>query len=423
MNLPGLRRIAHGSLALVTGNVTGAALNFATSIIIGRGLGEIGFGHWVFAMAWASLLVIASEFGLNTFLTREVARAHARANQLLLGSFIAKLVLFTVWGMSFWAVSPFLGSDPDTIAALRVTIFFALGVVIYGSFTAVFRARAWMTLILWLNVGGQIAQCLLFFYVIRSGGGVLQLMVSAFAVQTAQVLGAGLGWWFKLRASGGPFVTSPQLVQGMLRQSIPFALAGILGVIQMRSSVLMLNYLRSPAEVGWFGAASRFGEAAKLIPNGLFDAVFPVFSSRSEEGTAYGGRLSRLFQWVLLIIVVPTVVGVVIFARPLLVLTYGASFSPAAPVLTWLGIGLFPSLMNAGVEVYLYARGGEHEALRLSAIAVAIQVTLSLPLILWQGALGAAIASLLGEIVIWWPLRQRMKNLQPVVEMKGLPGD
>ncbi len=176
----------------------------------------------------------------------------------------------------------------------------------------------------------------------------------------------------------------------------------------MRSGPLLLGYLRGEADVGWFGAASRLSEAAKLIPNGLFAAAFPAFAA-----TASAGRTDHIWKSLGRILVPLTVtltLGLSLGARPALWLAYGSPFLPAETALIWLSLGLVPNLLNGGMEVYLYAVGDEVYALELGIIAVGIQILTSLPLIAGFGASGAAVAMLLGELAIWWPLRCRVKQ-------------
>ncbi len=400
--------LLHGSLTLITSNVTGAALGFALSLVVGRGLGGAGFGRWTFSLAWASALTMLSEFGLNTLLTREAARSKDQANRLLIGSLAAKLLLSGALGGAVWLASPFLGTDPESSAALRIAVLLAIAGTVYGSFTALFRAFEWMTPILWLNALGLVGQLIGAAWIVRApvGWPVWSLMTLAAGAQIVQSLIALGLWWVRLKPRGGAPRPSFRLTTDMLRMAVPFAAAGALSAIQMRSSPLLLGYLSGAAAVGWFGAAARFGEAAKLIPNGIFGAVFPALAAGD------GPRLLRGFQRALWVMAVGMALILILFAAPILRLTYGPAFLPAAATLVWLGLGLVPSLLNGGIELYLYAAGDEAYATRLSAVAVAVQVIASLPLISFFGASGAAAGIALGEVVIWWPLRRRMKTLQ-----------
>src|SRR5262249_3913604 len=87
----------------------------------------------------------------------------------------------------------------------------------------------------------------------------------------------------------------------------------------------------------------------------------------------------------------------------------GPAFLPAAPVLVWMGLGLIPAMMNSSIEVYLYASGDEAYAVRFTWVRALVQLAAGLPLIMAQGAVGAAIAMALAEAVVWLPLRRRSR--------------
>jgi O-antigen/teichoic acid export membrane protein len=259
-------------------------------------------------------------------------------------------------------------------------------------------------------------------WILRSGcaeargcSPLLALVAWAAMVQAAQLVVAFGLWWTALRPGGGPLRPSVTLVRAMLWRAAPFAAASLLGAIQLRSSPLLLGYLRGPAEVGLFAAAWRFSEAAKLIPNGIFNAAFSAFAAHAQSAGA--GVLFRAFQRVLAVLAVGLALLLVVFAQPVLHLTFGPEFLPAASTLVWLGIGLVPALWNGAMEVYLYAAGDEAYAARLGALGTLVQVAASLPLIAGLGASGAAIAVVLGEVVLWLPLRAR--TLSRLAETKS----
>jgi O-antigen/teichoic acid export membrane protein len=157
--------------------------------------------------------------------------------------------------------------------------------------------------------------------------------------------------------------------------------------------------------------ASRFGNAARLIPHAGFASALPLLSYECEHGEPEG--LRREFHGMVRWFAVLAAIGLASAARPVLVLTYGASFASAAPVLVWIAIGLVPSLVNNARKVFLYASGRERVAVRWTTVSMAVQLVSAAALIPTFGAVGAAIALLLGEVVIWWPLR----------EVRGVPED
>jgi O-antigen/teichoic acid export membrane protein len=398
-------QLTHSGVILILSNLIGAVLGFSLSIVVGRGLGEAAFGSWTFCLAWAAILTGLCEFGLDTLLTRDAARSQQDVNQLLFSSLAAKLILVTLTGAFVMLAAPSLGINPEVTSALRVVVLVTLAGVAYGSFSAVFRAFGWMQPILWLNVTGLLVQLIGSIWIIRTGGGVLFLIWMAALVDVSQLIAACVLWYIRIRIQGGGMRISRKGILERLKRALPFALAGAISVVQLRSSVLMLGYLRGQTEVGWFGAASRFSEAAKLIPYGIFGALYPAFAT--EKGAAH----FRNFDFPLQALAVGLALALSLLAHPILLLSYGANFVPGVPVLIWLGTGLLPSLLNGMNELYLYAVGDEIYANRLRVISLLAQAGAGVLLIFKFGAAGAAISLMIGEITIWFPLRSRVRTL------------
>lgn len=401
--IPAFQRLTQNSLLLIISNIGGAVLSFGISVLIGRGLGKDGLGHWTFVFAWVSVLSMICEFGLNSLLTREASRALTDSNKLLTASITAQFIFAGIVGISVWIFSPILAIDLETAIALRLAVFIAFVGIVYGSFTAVFRSVGWILPILCLNVIGLLVQLTWSLWIISSGGKLVGLIWVAFIVDVAQLFAAFVLWRMRIKPGGGAILISLPMAINMIRQAAPFAIAAAFAVIQMRSTVMMIGYLRDVSDVGLFGAALRWSESAKLIPNGIFGALYPAFATK--QGMDYFRKFDPMLQALALCFALI----LCFLARPILILSYGSEYIQGTPILFWLGIGLIPSILNGITQSYLYAVGDEKYATKLRGTAVIVQMGTGLMLVYFWGATGAAISIALGEIAILLPLRRRIK--------------
>lgn len=168
---------------------------------------------------------------------------------------------------------------------------------------------------------------------------------------------------------------------------------------------MMVGYLGDTAELGLFGAASRWSESAKLIPNGIFGVLYPAFA------TKYGMDYYKRSVPIINVLAAGLVLTLCLFSGPILYLSYGAEYEQGSSILFWLGIGLLPSLLNGNMQSYLYATGEEKYATKMRGLVACIQILIGLPLVYFYGAVGAALSLLVGEIAIWLPLRKRMRMI------------
>lgn len=72
--MEGSRSVARNALARTIGETASKVASIAFFVVMARALGETGFGEFMFALSLATVLVVASGFGFDELVTREVAR-------------------------------------------------------------------------------------------------------------------------------------------------------------------------------------------------------------------------------------------------------------------------------------------------------------------------------------------------------------
>jgi O-antigen/teichoic acid export membrane protein len=380
-------RLRRNTVTLLVNNGGGALLSFALSVIIGRALGEGGLGMYAAALAWVYPLSLVAEFGLGTLITREVAQDRASAADWLRAAAAGRLLIGGALTIALLILAPLLTSTPT---GLQISAPLIVIVPFVGVFTAVFRAYHVMWPVTWLNLGMLLAQMLLTALVLILGGGVLAALIVNVVTSAGQLIAA----WIIYRIRFAPLAVgarhaSPPPIALLLRRAAPFALAGVLAAVQLRVGVILLEVFTNPGEVGYYTAATRFIDAARMIPNALFGALLPVLSAQSQ-------RLTPIMIGLLLYSVI--VFGLIVLFAPFIIrLTFGEAFLPAAPALMVSALALLPSLLRSARTLYWYARGREAFVNRVTLVSVLAQIALSLWLIPLMGAVGVAGAVVLSE--------------------------
>ncbi len=360
-----LARIARLSAAFLGSNVARAAIGFGVSFALARGLGADRFGRWILCTAWASTLTVAVDLGFGVLLTRDGARAQAEPGRLLIGALVLRLALALPLAALMCAGAGYLSSDAETVAGLRVAALLGVAGATYGCFGALFRSQPrWLPSVLAVETGFLFAQLIAALAIVGlgwagwagsagwTGSKLVLLMVLALGVQLAQIGTAIACWRVVFGGRGRARAPSPDALLALLRRALPFAASGIVANVQARVGPLMLGYLSTPTEVGWFAAASRFGAVARLAPQAVFAGALPVLSHEHGRDRESAERVFHSFDVVLLGASSAVAVGLALLATPALRLVYGSAFVPAAPALVWVGAGLIPSLSNSGRKVF-----------------------------------------------------------------------
>jgi O-antigen/teichoic acid export membrane protein len=399
--------LSRNTITLLTSNVGSAVLSFILSVLIGRVLKQDGLGVYTAALAWVFPLSLIAEFGLGSLMTRDIAQTPDSADDYLRSTTLARLWIGGALTLALVVFAPALSSDPAVIAGLRISAPLIVILPFFGAFTAIFRARQSMWPIPPLNVGMLVVQVALTTLVFLAGGGVLAALAVNTVTSAAQLVAAWAVWCWKFRTpTRTRYIVSLQIVP-LLRRAWPFALAAVLAAIQTRAGTILLEKLTDTAQVGYYAAGTRFVEAARMIPNALFGALFPALAAL----VAQPGAFQKTFRKVTLFLAAFALalgLGWTLFAAPIMHLTYGTDFAPAIPVLQIAMWSLLPGLLRAGRTLYWYALGREQVTNMVTGVTLVVQIALSLWLIPLVGAMGAAIVSLITEalalILLWLPM-------------------
>ena len=419
-----LARIARLSAAFLGSNLARAAIAFGLSFALARALGAEGFGRWILCTAWASTLTVVVDLGFGVLLTRDGAREGAEAGNLLIGALALRLALAVPLAALVWACAGTISSDAETIAGLRLSSILGTAGAVYGCFGALFRSQPrWLPTVLTVETAWLAIQLSAAWWLVSGRGwarpDTVSLMTLAVLVQVGQIITAMLCWHTVFGERGRVRLPPRSALWILARRALPFAASGIVANVQTRVGPLMLGYLSTSSELGFFAAASRFVSVARLAPQAVFAGALPVLSHEHARDRASADRIFQTFDMVLLGGSMAAALGCAIFAVPALRFVYGPSFVRAAPALLWVGIGLVPLLSNSAAKVFLYAAGGEATVVRVSTAGLAGQMCVGLVLIPALGSVGAAVSVAIAEFAIWWPLRRATRRSAAITTLNA----
>jgi O-antigen/teichoic acid export membrane protein len=208
----------------------------------------------------------------------------------------------------------------------------------------------------------------------------------------------------------------------VMRDVLPYALATAVGLIYFRLAVILMSYVSTSFETGIYSTAFRIVEVVAVIPWLVVSSAFPILAraARDDEGRLRYA-LQRLFE-------VSTALG----AGIALVLALGASFAVdvigglpefegSVPVLQLLAVALVTQFLVATWSFALLSLRAHRELLVANGIAALVAAAGTIALSSWQGAKGAAIATVGSEavlaIVYFVALRRRRAALTPALGM------
>src|SRR5215470_6793428 len=147
-----LTRIARLSAAFVCSNLARAAIGFALSLVLGRGLGAARFGGWILCTTWASMVTVTADLGFGVLLTRDGARGTTEPGRLLAAALCLRMTIATALAAALAIAAPALTSDPELVAGLRMASLLGAAGAAYGSFGSLLRSQVrWLPTVLGLE--------------------------------------------------------------------------------------------------------------------------------------------------------------------------------------------------------------------------------------------------------------------------------
>ena len=83
----------------------------------------------------------------------------------------------------------------------------------------------------------------------------------------------------------------------ILKETLPYALAAAVGLIYFRIAVVLMSYVSTDEETGYFSAAFRIVEVVGSLPWILVSAGFPILARAArDDETRLGYALQKIFE-------------------------------------------------------------------------------------------------------------------------------
>lgn len=371
-------------------------LTFVFYMILGRTLGPEQYGIFTAATALGGIVAFFIQFGLHDLLAREIAAnpqegAKSTSIFLLIESLnflgvlivllpIAKLLNFEGVGLIICYLVVIAGACRCAKQTLRA-VFRGLG-DFKSETISVTVERSAMFLLAGL--------------VLWAANSLVWVVAIMAAVRLIDVI--CLFYCLKRRTQ----ITSPITLKRFrqaLKMAYPFALSGVLWVLYYQIDILMLKVMAPASETGFYGAAYSLIEIFSALPRVIFYVALPKFSRCYAENPEQLPEQIQKTTNFLLILVLPVITIAGLSQTFLVQLTYGEGFLPSidslAILLPSLGMKMFASL----VLFLLQATRRERFLPPILLAAVIANIITNAILIPALGATGAAIATLLSEII------------------------
>jgi len=395
MNVP-FSTISKNVLSLGFSGVVSMLVSAATDIAIARHLGVERFGQYSTALAFSTVFIVLSDFGMTFNLVRVGSRDPAALDVTLGNTLAAKTVLAVAAYALMIAIALWAGYPPATREMIFILGIATLLFNLHPTFSGVFEVHQRMELS---------AFCRTLSFVLIALASLPGLLLGAgmtyFAAANLAATAAATVVWYRMSSRYARPVLDVGRIGPMFRESIPFGLGGIFYMSYFRMDTVILSLFRSEREVGIYSAAYKLFEIVVKVAATVSTAVLPVMYRHSVADL---GKLRTLYHRLVAISAALAVGGaVVIYALAPVVLQvlYGDRFADSTIVLQVLAFAILFRLIGASPGDVLFSvdrvawKTAAQGATGLATIAADV-VLISL-----YGTVGAALATVLSEFLLF----------------------
>jgi O-antigen/teichoic acid export membrane protein len=187
----------------------------------------------------------------------------------------------------------------------------------------------------------------------------------------------------------------------LLKEAFPLGIAEILRRSARHVGVLLLTALSTPAAVGLFSASYKFLDGMAPFTLNLTLPLFPVFSRLAQVSHA---RLFRAYEQSLKFLYAasfPLAVVTFVLSERIVIIVFGEPYRDAAFALRIFAPAIV-FLMSSSVYGYVFTALGRQRAyMACVAISLVVNIVLDLVLIPSFSYNGAAIGTLVSEVVLF----------------------
>jgi O-antigen/teichoic acid export membrane protein len=363
-----------------------------------RHLGVVDYGRFVTVSAIIFIIGSVTEAGLTNLGIREYSVLEREARAGMLGNLAGLRLALTAAGLVIaLAVTAATGADSSIVEGILLMGVGLLILLMQQTYTIPLQSELRFGWISAIEVLKQLVMTVAILALVISGAGLLPF----FAVTIASGL-VGLAATLVLLRQHASLLPAGDRAAWwrLLRETLPYAVAVAVGIIYFRLAVVLMSYIATDEETGYYSAAFRIVEVVAVLPWILVSSGFPILARAArDDSDRFSFALGRLFQ-VSCIVGVGIALGLAVGAEFAIDVVAGPGFDPSVPVLRILSLALVTSFLVATWSFALLSLRMYRALLVSNAIAAAVAVVGTVVLVPLIDAEGAAAATVGAEAAL-----------------------
>lgn len=383
-------------------------LRFVLIVYVARILGALEYGKFTFALSFASLFGMMSDFGLTTIATRDIAKNLSssqqntdenKKNQDFCGALFGLRAILSILTLFLLFIFSFFVTDNFEIQKIIFVVSF---VVIFDRLSdlviSIFRAHQKME----YEALGKIIQALL---TVIFGFLILFYLPSALSLSFAYFAAGFLSLFliiliYHKKVQSFKFGWDFEFWKNLIKLSWPIGVSIIFSAVYGNVDSIIMGKLNQIKEVGYYSAAYRIITVIAIPYFLIYQSFFPTVSFFWEKGRANLTSIFSKYNEVILTFIVPIIVGSVVLGDKIINFVYGAQYLSSILAFQILIFSAFFIYLNSSWNLILIISNNQRKYFYINFIGALVNVVLNFILIPKYSFYGAAISIVLSQLMM-----------------------
>lgn len=389
------RKVLSNTIWIVAGKVLQMLISFLVGIFTARYLGPANYGLINTATAYCSFLLPFCSLGLSAVFVKLVMQNPEKEGTYL-GSGIVLRTISSILAMVVLMLFVRLSSPDDKTFRIVCAVY---------SMTLVFQSFDLFELWYQAKLESKYASTIgVIAYFVASAYKVWLLITGksvvwfAFAMVLDYAVIAGIYMTYTVRKNKLRLKSSVGCMKEMLKESKHFILANVLVMMYASLDKIMIKHMIGAEAVGLYAVAVAICSMWTFVLTALINSMRPAIIAVQQDKKAFEKKIVQLYAIIIWVSVLVSVV-ICVFAKLIIGILYGQEYIGAVgalQIVTW-----YTSFSYLGVARSIWTvceKKQKYE--KYFALSGAVgNLVLNAIFIPWMGIEGAALASLLTQII------------------------
>lgn len=398
------KKVLYNTGSQIIGKAVTASATLFITLLIGRSLGPAGFGDFTKIFVFVGYFYTFADFGLNAvFIKLTLGKNTGNLIRYLVGLRLIIAIFLAATAIVIAIILPYdpvsnLGFSPLVKTGIFIASLTIVTQALFTSANALFQKNlrydlstiaaicGTLTILVIILIATIVHASILVYVAAYVVGGTIFVIVAYYLIKKL------------FRQSIRPLFSKDQSGK-LLVLATPIGLALIFNLIYFRIDVLILSYTRSSYEVGLYGLAYQFFEAALAIPiffaNALYPGLAAIYVNNKRD------YRQQIKAWLLLLTLFSLATAVILFIVSFLIpRLYDPRFTPSGTALQILAAGMPFFFISALLWHLLIIQDKQKLLIPVYALGAVFNLVLNLIFIPIYGFLAAAAITVVSEALI-----------------------